>query len=107
MIADIDPFAIFAHPILTLIGIVLGYVHCRLIRGSKLLSPIQRKMLFYFAFSVLGMTYAMAFHNQLAVLFHWENAWIAVMVAWGTLLAVIAWTKHRRNALSTISSSAA
>jgi hypothetical protein len=54
----IDPFAILAPPILTLIVIVLGYSQSRRIRGGKPLSSIQRKMLFYFAFFVLGMGYA-------------------------------------------------
>ena len=49
---------------------------------------------------VLGMGYAIMLQDHLAALFHWENAWIAVMVAWGALLAGIAWTRYRRNALS-------
>jgi len=99
MKTDIDPYAIFAPPILTLIGVALGYSQCRRIRGGKPLSSIQRKMMFYFAFFALGMTYTMAFHDQLAALFRWKNAWIAVIVAWGALLVAIAWMKHRRTAL--------
>ena len=100
MKTDIDPFAIFAPPILTLVVLVLGYVHARIIRRGKPLSSIQRKMLFYATFFVLGMGYATMLQDHLAALFHWENAWVAVMVAWGALLAAIAWTRYRRNALS-------
>jgi hypothetical protein len=96
---DINPFAIFAPPILTLIGVALGYSQCRRIRGGKPLSSIQRKMVLYFAFLLLGMGYAIMLQDHLGALFHWENAWIAVMVAWGTLLAAIAWTRYRRNVL--------
>jgi tryptophan-rich sensory protein len=97
---DIDPFAIFFPPILTLIVIALGYSQSRSIRGGKPLSSIQRKLMFYMPAFVLGMGYAMAFHEQLAALFRWENAWIAVMVVWGALLAAIAWMRYRCNALS-------
>jgi glucan phosphoethanolaminetransferase (alkaline phosphatase superfamily) len=96
---DIDPSAIFAPPILTFICVVLGYLHGRIIRRGKPLSSIQSKMLFYFAFLVLGMLYAIMLHDQLAALFHWRNAWIAVMVAWGALLVAIAWIRYRRVAL--------
>ena len=95
MKTDIDPFAIFFPPILTLIVIALGYSQSRRIRGGKPLSSIQRKLMLYMPAFVLAMGYAMAFHEQLAALFHWEKAWLAVMVAWGALLAVIAWTRHR------------
>jgi hypothetical protein len=99
MKTDIDPDAIFAPPILTLIAVALGYSQGRRIRGGKPLSSIQRKMLFYFAFFALGMTYAIMLHDQLAALFHWRSAWIAVMVAWGALLAAIAWMRYRSTAL--------
>ena len=100
MKTDIDPAAIFAPPILTLIVLVLGYVQSRIIRRGKPLSSIQRKLMFYMPAFVLGMTYTIMLQDHLAVLFHWENAWIAVMVTWGALLAAIAWTRYRRNALS-------
>jgi membrane protein implicated in regulation of membrane protease activity len=48
----------------------------------------------------LGMCYAIMLQDHLAVLFHWRNAWIAVIVASGALLATIAWTRYRGNALS-------
>ena len=99
MKTEFDPYAIFAPPILTLIGVALGYSQCRRIRGGKPLSSVQRKMMFYFAFFSLGMTYTMAFHDQLAALFRWKNAWIAVIVAWGALLAAIAWIRYRSAAL--------
>jgi hypothetical protein len=79
----IDPFAIFAPPILTLIAIVLGYSQSRRIRGGKPLSSIQRKLMFHMPAFVLGMTYAIMLQDHLAALFHWENAWIAVIVPWG------------------------
>lgn len=94
----LDPFAIFAPPILTLIVIVLGYLQSRMIRRGRPLSPLQRKLMFYMPTFVLGMGYAIMLQDQLAALFHWKNAWIAVMAAWGALLAAIAWTKYRANA---------
>src|SRR5579863_4929502 len=80
---SLDPFDLPLPPVVTLAVLVLGYVQSRIIRRGKPLSSIQRKLLFYGPVFTLGMTYAMAFHGQLAALFHWENAWIAVMVAWG------------------------
>ena len=96
-IAGLDSFDLLAPPILTLIGTVLGYLWCRTVRRGQPLSPIQRNMLFYFAVFVLGMGYAIMLQDRLAILFHWESAWIAVMMAWGVLLAVIAWARHRSN----------
>lgn len=55
-------------------------------------------MLFYFAFFILGAAYAIMLEDYLAALFHWKNAWIAVMVAWGALLAAIAWKRRRGGA---------
>jgi hypothetical protein len=55
----VDPFAIFAPPILTLIGIGLGYLQCRMIQRGKPLSSIQRKMLF---FCVLDSGYGLRNH---------------------------------------------
>jgi len=98
--AGIDPFAIFAPPVVTLIAIALGYSQAKRIRRGKPLSSFQRKLMFYFPLFFLGMGYAIMLQDHLAALFHWENAWIAVMVAWGALLAVVAWTRYRRNALS-------
>jgi len=46
-------------------------------------------MLLYFAFFVPGMTYAIMLKDHLGSLFHWENAWIAVRLAWGALLAAV------------------
>ena len=53
--------------------------------------------MFYMPAFVLGMGYAVMFQDKLADLFHWEDAWIAVMIAWGALLGAIAWTRHRRS----------
>ena len=100
MKAGIDPFAIFAPPIVTVIVILLGYSQARRIRRGKPLSSFQRKLMFYFPLFVLGMGYAIMLQDHLAALLHWEKAWIAVMVAWGALLAGIAWARYRRNALS-------
>jgi len=96
---DIDPFAIFAPPILTLIAVALGYSQSRRIRGGKPLSSFQRKLMFYCPFFILGMGYAIMLQDHVAALFHWRNAWIAVIVVWGALLAAIAWMRHRRTAL--------
>jgi hypothetical protein len=99
MKAAIDPFAIFAPPILTLIVVVLGYLWGRAVRRGKPLSSTQRAMLTYSAVLVLGLTYAEMLEDELAAIFHWKNAWIAVMVAWGALLAAIAWMRYRSAAL--------
>jgi len=90
---DIDDA--LAPPILTLISVILGYLWGRTVRRGKPLSSIQKTMLFYFGLLMLGLTYAIILQVQLAILFHWKNAWVAVMVAWGALLATIAWAKHR------------
>jgi hypothetical protein len=59
-------------------------------------------MLLYATVFVLGMGYAIMFQDHLAALFHWASAWIAMIVAWGALLAAIAWTKHRGGASRSI-----
>ena len=73
MKTEIDPFAIFAPPIITLAVLVLGYVQSRIIRRGRPLSSIQRKLMFYGPVFTLGMTYAIAFNDQLTALFRWEK----------------------------------
>jgi|KBSMisStaDraftv2_1062788.scaffolds.fasta_scaffold57635_2 TRAP-type mannitol/chloroaromatic compound transport system permease small subunit len=74
MKTDIDPFAIFAPPILALVVLVLGYVQSRMIRRGRPLSSIQRKLMFYGPVFTLGMCYAIMLQDHLAVLFHWKSA---------------------------------
>jgi hypothetical protein len=90
-------FDLLVPPVLTLIGSVLGYLWCRTVRRGKPVSSIQRNMLFYFAVFILGMTYAMALHGQIAALLHWQNAWVAAILVWSALLSAIAWIRYRRD----------
>jgi uncharacterized membrane protein len=55
--------------------------------------------MFYGPVFTLGMCYAIMLQDHLAALFHWRNTWITVIVAWGTLLAAIAWMRYRSTAL--------
>lgn len=94
-VAVLDPFDLLAPLVITLAVLVLGYVQFRIIRRGQALSSIQRKLLFYGTVFTLGMCYAIMLQDQIGSLLHWRNAWIAVMVAWGMLLAAIAWIRHR------------
>jgi hypothetical protein len=94
---NLDPFALFGPPILALVVLVLGYVRCREIRGGRPLSSFQRKLLFYAPISCLGMGYSIMFQDELAVFFHWRDAWIAAMILWGAVTAAVAWLRHRKT----------
>jgi hypothetical protein len=95
MKTEIDLFDLLFPPVITLVVLVLGYVQSRIIRRGKPLSSLQRKLMFYGPVFTLGMCYAIMLQDHLAALFHWQSACIAVIVAWGALLAAIAWTRYR------------
>jgi hypothetical protein len=93
---DLDPFALFGPPIVTLVVLVLGYVRSREIRGGRPLSSFQRKLLFYAPVFCLGMGSSIAFQDELGTFFHWGNAWIAAIILWAALLAAVAWLRYRK-----------
>lgn len=43
---------------------------------------------------MLGAGYPTLLHYQIAVVLHSENAWIAIVVAWGLLLGWVAWVRR-------------
>lgn len=94
MMTSVDPLDLLVPPIIALIVLVLGYLQARIARRGKPLTPILRKVTFYAPILLLGVGYAMAFHDQLAAFFHWGNAWIGAMIAWALVLAAIAWTRR-------------
>jgi hypothetical protein len=92
---NIDWTAIAAIPVLVLILFVVIYLWSRGIRRGKPLLPIQKSMITYACLFSLGMGYAIVFKSQLAALFGWRNAWIAVIVLLAVILAAFAWWRHR------------
>jgi hypothetical protein len=83
---------ILGPPIVGLIFLFLGRPYARLVSAGRPLSPIQRKMLFYGFFFVLGMGYSMALIASL----HRQGKWAVVLtVGWGALLFFLALWRHR------------
>jgi hypothetical protein len=60
--------------------------------AGKPLTRAQRKMLLYGPFFVSGMGYSMALGASL----DWEGKWsLLLTAAWGALLGLLAWWRHR------------
>ena len=97
MQANIDWTAVAAIPVLVLILLVVIYLWSRGVRRGKPLLPIQKSMILYACLFSLGMGYAIVFKDELAALFGWKSAWIIAAILWGTLLALVAWHRHRRE----------
>jgi hypothetical protein len=95
-VTDLDAIDWLAPPVLALIVTVMGYLWGRTVRRGQGLSSIQWKMLTYSGVLMLGLGYAIILQDQLAALFHWRSAWIAVIIAWGILLATFGWFRHRK-----------
>ncbi len=85
---------ILGPPILGLIFLLLGWAYARLVSAGRPLNPVQRKMLFYGFFFVLGMGYSMALVASL----HRHGKWaLALTAGWGALLGFLAWWRYRRQ----------
>jgi hypothetical protein len=97
---DTDLVNIFAPPVLTLTFGGICYLWARAVRRGRPLTQLQRKMIFYATAFAIGMTYAILFQDTLGALVHWKNAWIATLVLWFFLLAIVAWLRNRTNQAS-------
>jgi len=63
-------------------------------RRGKPLTRLRRGMILYSTAFVFGAAYAILFQDSLGAFLHWREAWIAAIILWGILLAIVAW---RRN----------
>lgn len=81
-------------PALALVFLVLGWPYARVLRGGKPLNTVQKKMLMYGFWYVLGMGYMVVTASALRLP---EWTWIALIVAWSFLLALFAWLRYRQN----------
>jgi hypothetical protein len=81
-------------PIFSLIFLAFGYSYMRLVRRGRALSQFQKGMVAYATLFTLGMGYAIAWKEQLAILLGWGEVWILAMIGWGALLGLMAWTRH-------------
>jgi branched-subunit amino acid ABC-type transport system permease component len=94
---DFDAIDVVAPSVVTLIAVVLAYSWSRRVRGGGPLTSFQKRLMWYGSAFVFGMTYTVMFHNQLSRLVHWKQAWIAIVIAWGFSLTLIAWYQYRRH----------
>lgn len=93
--SDKDVVKIFAPPILTLMFFGICYLWARATRRGKPLTHLQRGMVLYATVFAFGMTYVILFQDNLSAFFHWKEAWIATIVLWGIVLAIVAWWRER------------
>ena len=93
----IDVAGIVFVPIGTLMVFLVGYTWCRGVRGGRPLTRVQKTMIMYTCLFCIGMGYAIIFQRELAFLLHWKDAWVAITVAWGLVLAAATVWKRRRN----------
>jgi len=85
---------ILGPPILALVFIVFRWPYARMVGGGRRLNPVQRKMLFYGFFFVLGMGYLMASVSAIG----WQGKWALVLTAaWGAVLGFLVWWRSRRE----------
>jgi len=91
-----DVSDLFAAPILALLFSGIGYLWARTSRRGKPLTRLQRRMILYATTFILGAAYAILFQEGLGVFLHWREAWIAAIILWAALLAVIAWRGANR-----------
>ena len=79
---------------LALVFLILGWPYARSVSGGRPLNPVQRKMLLYGFWYVLGMGYLVVAANALRLP---DWMWVAVIVAWSLLLALVAWGRYRQG----------
>jgi hypothetical protein len=88
---------IIGPPIFSMIYLLIGYSYMRMVRRGLALSQFQRGLLLYAGLFTLGLGYAIAWRQQLAELLRWEQAWIGLVIIWGVLLGLKAWSKRRHR----------
>ena len=88
-------FNLVAPPILTLIFSGICYAWARATRRGEPLTPLQGGMILYATIFALGMVYLILFQDGVVRLLRWKYAWIVALVLWGTILAALAWRRHR------------
>jgi formate/nitrite transporter FocA (FNT family) len=93
--SDKDVVKIFAPPVLTFLFLGICYLWARAARRGKPLTHLQRGMILYATAFAFGMTYVILFQDNLAAYLHWKDAWIATIVLWGIVLAILAWRRRR------------
>jgi hypothetical protein len=98
--SDNTLFNIFAPPILSVVFSGICYLWARTTRRGKLLTSLQRGMVFYATIFAIGMVYMILFQDNLGAFLRWKDAWIAAIVSWGILLAIIAWQRSRAHRAS-------
>lgn len=92
LVHDVD--YILGPPILALLFLVFGWLYGRMVGGGRRLNPVQRKILRYGFFFVLGMGYLMALVSAIG----WQGKWALVLTAaWGAVLGFLAWRRSRRE----------
>ena len=74
-----------------------SYGYARAIRRGQPLTLVQKRMIRYTCAFCFGMGYTMVFKDQLKNALGWGDAWVAVTVIWGLILATSAWLRHRRH----------
>jgi hypothetical protein len=96
----IDWFDLLIPVPVTAVFVMLSWSVCRGINRGGALSSLQKSLLGYTSLFILGSAYSMGIVGALRLS---KSSWIAPTIAWGLLLAFIAWQRHRgrpRNPLS-------
>ena len=85
---------VLGPPILALAFFLLGWPYARMVGAGQRLNTVQRKMIFYGFWFVLGMGYSMSAVASLG----WQGRWALVLTAaWGAILSFFAWWRHQRE----------
>ncbi len=95
-----DPFGQLLLPLLAGAFVaIMGAFQGRLIRRGKPFTPGMKILLIFVPLWVVGAGYAMAWDDKLASAFgsSRENLWIPLSIAWGILLAYVAWRRYKAH----------
>jgi hypothetical protein len=84
---------ILMPPVLALVFLVLGWPYARLASGGRPLNPVQKKMLLYGFWFVLGMGYLVLLASKLRLP---DWMWAAMIIGWAIFLAALAWWRSTR-----------
>jgi hypothetical protein len=87
---------ILMPPVLALVFLILGWPYARFVAGGRPLNQVQKKMLFYGFWFILGMGYLVLIASKLRLP---DWMWVAMIIAWAMLLAALAWWRSRRIGL--------
>ena len=74
-------------PVLTLVFGFICYWRLRALRHGGPLTPLLRTLFVCLCLFALGAAYAILFQDELALLLHWREAWIAAILGWCVVLA--------------------